>query len=101
MTHVDTPKQPDGPARMRALEAASRAAATRDLQDKLRRIEVLRTVAEKRFARLNRTIVFSVRWIGVLGFTFLALMWYSGDILTWLIETMGLGGDAGKAGKAK
>ena len=97
MTHVDTPKHPNGLARARALEAASRMAAARNLQEKLRRIEVLRTVAEKRFARLNRTIVFSVLWIGLLGAAFLALMWYSGDILTWLIETMGLGGDAGKA----
>ena len=101
MAHIDKPVHPDGPARARAREATERAAVAREQQVRQQRIDALKALAEKRFGRLNRTIVYSVLWIGVLGALFLAFAWYSNDIFLLLADQFGFGPDAADKAKGK
>ena len=96
MAPIENIKRPEGPARSRAREIAEREVAARELQAQQRRIEALREFAEERFKKLNRTLVFSIVWIGLLGAGVLALGFYWHDIIDWGAQMLGAGSEAAK-----
>jgi hypothetical protein len=88
MALTDKPRRPD--AREVAEAAVQRAAAQRELQTKLDRIEVLRTVSGARFARIRRTIVVAAVWLGLLALVFGAFVWFWPELSDWLTRILGL-----------
>ena len=74
-----------GLARRNAREAVEREAAQRELQEKLRKIEILRNFTQTQFSRLNRSIVSAAVWLIVLATLFGVVGWYSHDVMNWAI----------------
>lgn len=87
MAYTDKPKRLD--ARERAEEAVQRAAAQRELQTKLNRIEVLRLTSGARFARIRRTIVVAAIWMGLLALVFGAFVWFWPEVAAWISGLLG------------
>jgi len=89
LAHVKKPTE--GLARRSAREAVAREAAQRELQEKLRRIEILRDFSRQQFNRLNRSIALSAFWVLVIaGLTF-ATAWYGQDAFLWAVDAAGYG----------
>ena len=91
MSQIETTKRHEGLARTKAREAVERESAQRELNEKLRRIEILRNFTQQQFSRLNRSIAVSLVWIVVIaGFGFVAA-WYAQDVFLWGLELAGYG----------
>ena len=88
MTHAPT-KRHEGLARRNAREAVERETAQRELQEKLRKIEILKSFSSQQFTRLNRTVMSAALWLVVLAIAFGVIGWYSADIMNWLLAKMG------------
>jgi hypothetical protein len=73
-----------GTARGKAREFVQHQAAQKELQEKLTRIEILKTVAGKRFKRLNNAILLSAFWGLLLCVAFGAVVWYWNDFVSWV-----------------
>ncbi len=83
-------KRPDeGLARRNAREAVEREAAQRELQEKLRRIVILRNFSRQQFTRLNRSITLSAFWILVIAGLLFAVAWYGQDAFLWAVHAAG------------
>jgi hypothetical protein len=89
MSQAHVKKPDEGLARRSAREAVERGAAQRELQEKLRRIEILRNFSRQQFSRLNRSITLAAFWIVVIaGLTF-AAGWYGQDAFLWAVDAAG------------
>jgi hypothetical protein len=88
MSHTET-RRHEGLARRSAREAVERELAQRELQEKLRRIEVLRTFTNQQFSRLNRTLISAVLWLFLIAVAFGVIAWYSADVMNWIIGMAG------------
>jgi hypothetical protein len=85
MSQAEMTKRREGLARRNAREAVEREAAQRELQEKLRKIEILKRFSQTQFSRLNRTIVSAALWLVVLAILFGVVGWYSSDVMKWAI----------------
>jgi len=91
MSHANVKRPNEGLARRSAREAVEREAAQREIQEKLRRIEILRDFSRQQFNRLNRSITLAAFWILVIaGLTF-AAGWYGQDAFLWAVDAAGFG----------
>jgi hypothetical protein len=88
MSHTEI-RRHEGLARRSAREAVEREIAQRELQEKLRRIEVLRTFTNQQFSRLNRTLISAVLWLFLIAVAFGVIAWYSADVMNWMIGMVG------------
>ncbi len=87
--HVKRPNE--GLARRNAREAVERESAQRELQEKLRRIEILRNFSRQQFTRLNRSITLSAFWILVIAGLLFGVAWYGQDAFLWAVHAAGFG----------
>jgi hypothetical protein len=76
-------------ARHRAREAVKRAIVRRKLQQKLRRIEFLQSFTKQEFKRLDRTLISALLWLGLIAIAFGIIVWYSADVMNWIIGMVG------------
>ena len=91
MSQAHVKKPDEGLARRSAREAVEREAAQRELQEKLRRIEILRNFSRQQFSRLNRSITLAVFWIVVIAALTFAAGWYGQDAFLWAVDAAGFG----------
>ena len=89
MSQIEATKRHEGLARTKAREAVEREAAQRELNEKLRRIEILRNFSQQQFSRLNRSITISLVWIVVIAGLGFAAAWYAQDAFQWGLELAG------------
>lgn len=85
MSHADVSKRPEGMARKNAREAVERETAARELQVKLKRIEILQTFSRRQFDRLGRSITGAFIWLVVFAVSIGVLSWYSKEIFEWAL----------------
>ncbi len=91
MTQAQVKRPNEGLARRNAREAVERESAQRELQEKLRRIEILRNFSRQQFTRLNRSITISVVWIVVIAVLLFGAAWFGQDAFMWAVHAAGFG----------